>query len=57
MKNKKIEQFIARPSNIHPPYQGATGEMIPCVLSDESGHYVAPMDIPAIIFESLPDAE
>ncbi len=57
MKNKLLNEFIIRPSNFIKPYQGATGEMIPCVVSDQAGHYIAPMDIPAVIWDSLPDAE
>lgn len=57
MKNKLFAQFIARPSNIYPSYWGVGGELIPCVISDEAGNYVSQMDIPAIIWESLPDAE
>lgn len=52
---KRFGFYLLQLSNVFPPYQGREGEMIPCIVTDAGGHFVASMDVPAIIWETLPE--
>ncbi len=52
---KRLSFYFASPSNVFPRYQGREGEMVPCIICDAAGHFIASMDIPAIIWECLPE--